>query len=339
MKQELKAAIDQLAYDFIHTLNFTFHTVKKDGRSYRTSFWPGDEQEDVMICVYQGHEICEPFHRQDFFFFNYAYKNEYATQSDENGTLVSVQEGECYIGQPYNGYALRAVKPDDVTIFGVLIKRDVFLRDYLQTLAADADMFRFFLEPQKDKFAEGFIHLSLRKVSAIRTLLEMMVVEYANKKEDTQAILKPMILTMFMMLARQYRKEKRALKPAPASLSAEILQYMYDRTDVTSLTTIAKHFSYHPNYVSSLIHKETGRTFSQILLEMRMERAKILLKNTQLSVEEIAYMLGYSNQSNFYKAFRSVYGRSPREFIRKTDGTSNNAPNVTPNDALNVTGH
>ncbi len=41
---------------------------------------------------------------------------------------------------------------------------------------------------------------------------------------------------------------------------------------------IAKHFSYHPNYISTLLHRETGKSFSKILLEQRMERAVSLLK-------------------------------------------------------------
>ena len=48
-----------------------------------------------------------------------------------------------------------------------------------------------------------------------------------------------------------------------------------------------------------------------------MELAVSLLKGTDLFIEEIAAMSGYSNNSNFYKAFRSYYGKSPREYIRK----------------------
>lgn len=314
MKKALKQAIDQLAYDFTHTLDFTFRSYEDAGHQFRMNPWLGDPNEDVTICVYQGNSIHEPFHRQDFFFLNYAYHNAYATQSDEAGTLTPIQEGECYIGQPYTGYALRAVEKEDVTIIGVLIQRNVFIREYLQTLAADSSMFEFFLEPQKDRFSSSFIHLNLGNDSPIRTLLEMMVMEYADKKEDTQAVLKPMVLSMFMLLARQYRKEKP--KEKASSLSEEILQYISEHGDAVSLKEVAAHFSYHPNYISSLIHKETGKTFSSLLLEKRMSRARTLLTNTDLSVEEIAYMLGYSNQSNFYKAFKAVYGKSPRDYSR-----------------------
>ena len=100
-------------------------------------------------------------------------------------------------------------------------------------------------------------------------------------------------------------------------LARQIIDYMDDHSDVVTLKDIAAHFSYRPNYISSLLHKETGRTFTEILLEKRMERAILLLQNTTLSIEEIATLLGYSNHSNFYKAFKSYYGSNPREYLSK----------------------
>ena len=314
MKKDLKEAIEKLAWDFTHTLDFTFHTYNENGRTYKANSWPGDPNEDVTICVYKGHRIHEPFHHHEFFFFNYAYHNKYGTQTDAKGTMTTINENECYIGQPYTGYALRATQADDVTIIGVLIQRDVFIRDYLPTLALDNKIFRFFLEPEKDYYSDQYMHLKLEKNSPIRTLLEMMVIEYANRKPDTQLILKPMVLTLFMMIARVYRAQ--AIAAAPISLTDQILQYMSEHISTASLKETAAHFSYNPNYISTLVHKETGKTYSKILLDMRMERALILLSHTDLPIEEIAYMLGYNNQSNFYKAFKEVYGQSPREFMK-----------------------
>ena len=75
--------------------------------------------------------------------------------------------------------------------------------------------------------------------------------------------------------------------------------------------------SYHPNYISSLLSKRIGKKFSEIVLEKRMDRAAILIKGTDLSVEEISSMVGYSDTSNFYKAFREYYGVSPREYAKQ----------------------
>lgn len=93
-----------------------------------------------------------------------------------------------------------------------------------------------------------------------------------------------------------------------------IVGYMSEHLDTSTLQGIGTHFSYHPTYVSNLLKKETGRTFSAILRELRMTRAAALLSGTTLSIEEIAAMLGYASSSNFYKAFKEQYRMTPREW-------------------------
>ena len=313
MKRErfIDLAIKKLGMEFA-SLDLTFHRMKNGKPGDVTSYWPGSEDEDVLVCVFNGKEIHEPFHRQDFFFINYAYKNSYQALSEKYNNLIVIGEDECYIGQPYSGYALRADSKVDVTIIGVLIRKDSFFREYLPTVYTDSDLFKFFINPQKNKFSDEYIHLPVAREHAIRMILEMMVVEYADRKEDTQRILKSMLQTLLLEITRRYRIEKAGT--SPRSVTEQILDYMGDHSDVVTLKDIAAHFHYHPNYISALLHRETGRKFSEILLEKRMERAVLLMKNTPLSIEEIAAMLGYSNHSNFYKAFKEYYGVTPREF-------------------------
>lgn len=309
----LTLAINKLAYDWPR-LNWEFRDFSLDGKPDKMSQWQGGTEEDIMIVVFKGKHISEPFHRQDFFFIDYAYHLDYNALSARFDNLITVREGDCYIGQPFNGYALRGdSEQDDIIMIGVHIKKEAFFREYLPALSMDMDMFRFFLVPQTDRFSDEFIHLSFEKNAPVRTLLELMVMEYADKKEDTQIILKPMVLSLFMHIARRYRLEKP--KMTADTLSGRILQYINSHPESVTLKDIAAHFSYHPNYISSLLHQELGKTFSEIVLEKRMDRAVILLKGTTLSIEEIASMLGYSNHSNFYKAFKEYYGKTPREYI------------------------
>ena len=310
----LKSGIEKLAHDWSR-LNWDFRDFTVDGKPDKMSQWQGDPEDDIMIVVYKGNHISEPFHRQDFFFIDYAYHLDYNALSAKFDNLITVHEGDCYIGQPFSGYALRGdSSEDDIIMIGVHIKKEAFFREYLPAISMDADMFRFFLDPQTDRFSDEFIHLSFEMTSPVRTLLELMVIEYADKKEDTQLILKPMVLSLFMHIARRYRLEKPAL-PSGA-LPDQILQYINSHPESVSLKELASRFSYHPNYISTMLHREFGRTFSELVLEKRMDRALILLKGTTLSIEEISAMLGYSNHSNFYKAFKAFYGKTPREYQR-----------------------
>jgi len=311
----LDLAISKLGRDWSQ-LNWEFRDVIIDGKPDKMSQWQGDPADDIMVVVFKGNHISEPFHRQEFFFIDYAYRLDYDALSAKFDNMVTVREGDCYIGQPFSGYALRGDSQDgDIIMIGVHIKKEAFFKEYLPALSMDSDMFRFFLDPQTNKFSDEFIHLSFEKNSPIRSLLELMVIEYADRKEDSQLILKPMVLTLFMHIARRYRLEK----PSDASdkVSDKILRYISSHPESVTLKELASQFSYHPNYISTLIHNETGKTFSDLVLEKRMERAVILLNGTTLSIEEIAAMLGYSNHSNFYKAFKEYYGTTPRDYLHK----------------------
>ena len=311
-KRMLTLALDKLGKEF-DSLDLTFYPMDTGNPTDVTSYWPGKDDEDVLVCVFQGEEIREPFHRQDFFFINYAYMNSYQALSAKYNNLITINEDECYIGQPFSGYALKKEKDSiDVVIIGILIRKDSFFREYLPTVYTDSDLFKFFINPQTDKFSDEFIHLPVTKGHAIRSILELMVMEYADRKEDTQRILKSMLQTLLLEIARRYRIEKAGT--APKTVSEQILEYMEDHSDVVTLKDIAEHFHYHPNYISALLHRETGRKFTEILIEKRMERAVLLMKNTTLSIEEISAMLGYSNHSNFYKAFKEYYGVTPRDY-------------------------
>lgn len=311
MSKLTNLAIDKLAAQF-DDLDLTFHEYKAGKKGDVISFFPGGEDEDILVCVFKGKHIHEPFHRQDFFFINFAYHNSYEALSANSDDIITIHENECYISQPYCGYALRVESEKPSTIIGVLIRRETFFREYLSALSRDSMMFRFWLDPQTNRFSDEFIHLSFTEDHAVRSILENMAVEYADKKEDTQSILKPMTLALLLYIARRYRMQKS--ENEQLSLTEQITRYISDHVDNITLSELSKRFSYHPNYISALIRKETGKTFKQLVLEERMRRAVILMKNTTLSVEEIAVMLGYSDQSNFYKAFREFYGVSPREY-------------------------
>lgn len=79
-----------------------------------------------MICVHKGNSIHELFHRQDFYFFNFAYQGSYGAFSYRFDNHITVHEDECYIGQPYAGYALHKDSDEEFIILGVLIQKETF---------------------------------------------------------------------------------------------------------------------------------------------------------------------------------------------------------------------
>lgn len=310
----LDLALQKLSLQF-KTLPWEFSTVEKDGKKEIVRLWPGRPDEDIMVCVLKDYDFHEQLHRQDYYFFNYAYEGDYQTFSDRSDNVVTIHEGECYVGQPFCGYGLRQEKSSPSTVLGVLIQKELFYRDFLPVVSSAPAIFRFFIDPQQNEFSTEYLRFSFPVDSPIRMLLEMMVIEYADPQEETQAMLRSLTGALLLQIARRYN----VIAPSQSgqTVSDQIIAYMGEHMKDVSLPFLGNHFSYHPTYISNLLKKETGRTFSEILLRLRMERTVMLMKGTTLSNEEIAAMLGYSNSSNFYKAFRTYYGISPREYMNR----------------------
>lgn len=86
--------------------------------------------------------------------------------------------------------------------------------------------------------------------------------------------------------------------------------------DDLSVSTLAARLGVSREQVSRSFGKCLGRPPQQVIREMKMRRASFLLKDTDLPVTQIAERLGYSDQTNFIRAFRAVLGTTPHEFRR-----------------------
>ena len=67
-------------------------------------------------------------------------------------------------------------------------------------------------------------------------------------------------------------------------------------------------------YLSHLIVIETGKSFTDLLTEKRVQHSRYLLTRTNMRISEIARAVGYEDENYFSRRFRQVCGTSPREF-------------------------
>ena len=68
------------------------------------------------------------------------------------------------------------------------------------------------------------------------------------------------------------------------------------------------------SYFGKIFKKAVGKSPQEFLLSYRMAKAAELLKLTQLSIGDISQAVGYDNQLHFSRAFKNIYGVSPREW-------------------------
>lgn len=84
-----------------------------------------------------------------------------------------------------------------------------------------------------------------------------------------------------------------------------------------SVEDIARFCGLNRSYFGKIFKDTVGRSPQDFLMNYRMVKATELLKMTQLSIGDISNAVGYSNQLHFSRAFKNIYGISPRDW-RKT---------------------
>lgn len=92
-----------------------------------------------------------------------------------------------------------------------------------------------------------------------------------------------------------------------------------------SVEDIAASCGLNRSYFGKIFHENMGKTPQEFLISYRMTKAAELLKLTDLSVGDIGNAVGYPNQLHFSRAFKNVYGVSPRQWRYDHAGTIRNA--------------
>lgn len=93
----------------------------------------------------------------------------------------------------------------------------------------------------------------------------------------------------------------------------KIKQYIkFNYMNDISVMQLSDYFGFERSYFYRMFKKHNGTGVKEYILKIRMEQAKLLL-DRGYSVGNTAYAVGYSDQSNFSKAFKKYYGRSPKD--------------------------
>ena len=116
---------------------------------------------------------------------------------------------------------------------------------------------------------------------------------------------------------RDHNTEKRYGKILRQAVS--YIDTHFDQEDI-SLNRVAQTVGMSPNHFSSIFSQELGTTFIEYLIGKRMERAKELLRTTQLRSSEVAYRVGYRDPHYFSSTFKKIQGMTPREYRMSSQG-------------------
>lgn len=100
----------------------------------------------------------------------------------------------------------------------------------------------------------------------------------------------------------------------------EIMNYIHTNYLTVTLGELSEKFNLSKPYLSKYIKEKSGTTFSELVKNIRMKKARTLLKSGNMTVEAIAENVGYQNVEHFNRMFKKKYGMTPVQFRNSRRG-------------------
>ncbi len=228
-----------------------------------------------------------------------------------NGKLLLLKEGELLLlGQRARQEILPAGERDIAVNF---IIRPSFFDKTLEMLGAEeTPIKKFLLGALFEKENRGYLHFKVAGVLPVQNLVENLIWTLISNTSNKRNINQTTMGLLFMQLLNH--TDKLSYESREDRAIMDIFRYIEENYKNGSLTEAARVLHYDFYWLSHEIKNRTGKTYTEHLQEKRLSQAEFFLKNTSLSVEEVAMAVGYENKSYFHRIFKEKYGKSPKKY-------------------------
>lgn len=154
-----------------------------------------------------------------------------------------------------------------------------------------------------------------RAKKRVTMLLERLLDEYKEDKNCRLDILRTYLMALFTELTPFVEASKPSVANASSQLTEQykraLSQHIYQKQRITDYAEL---LAVSPNHLNKCVKTTTGKSAHDLLNEMVVLEAKVLLKQTNLTISEIAYKIGKNEVSDFARFFKTQTGMRPGEY-------------------------
>ena len=159
----------------------------------------------------------------------------------------------------------------------------------------------------------------LKKIE-ITDLFKKLLTEYNSNPPD-EVMIKSLLGELLVTVSRAAKSQSNASISARRSAQKMVRISNYIRDNLQNnltLELLSEIFFLNPSYISRTFKRELNITFSEYLRTLRIKEACRLLKETKLSITEIAHRTGFQSCTDFCRVFKSMIKLSPLQYRKAT---------------------
>lgn len=317
-EEELKKFIEDIDLNFVKENNILIPELKEfvivPEEMNEALFF--EEKNKANILIQKHYRYTPKFnHKHSFFELIYVYSGGCTQTINED--RVDLKLGDICIVSPEVEHSLGVF--DDSLVINILIKRSTFNEIFFSLLTENNILSSFFTRILNSKRYNNYIIFHTGKDKILKSNILTMIDEYIHDKRYSDVILNYMLMIFLAYLLRNHEKNVELSNEInhESEKVVEILGYIQDNYKDITLGKLSKEFHFTVPYLSKIIREFTGKTFTDILKKIRMDKASNLLITTNFSVNDISYMTGYDNKEHFIRTFKKYFGIPPTQYRRK----------------------
>lgn len=190
----------------------------------------------------------------------------------------------------------------------------------IQQLAAEDKLLISLLESEAP-------YLVLRDGDEVYHIMKSLVLELDKAANRSDLMVQVLIAQLLIRIARLWRETLNSGEVQSeryVKISMEYLHQNYDR-DI-QVKDIAGAVNLHPGYLQRIFKSLTGQTLMAYLTVIRMEKAKMLLLETDVPISEICDYIGVGSRQYFHMLFKDYTGLTPTDFRKSMHAEKRNYP-------------
>ena len=281
--------------------------VQKKGFHGYTEILSQYTGEGANVVINAHSNVYMNFHSHDFFEINYISSGQ-CSNLFESGS-VDMQEGDFILIHPDSMHSLFVNNTSKV--YNFLVSK-TFVFDFFSRIkdCENASFLEFIKRIKKENAPAYLLIKGSDETTKIATSM-INVKKQLNKALYLECLLSQLLLTCAKNTDNTFLSEatiegKDVLK--------NIFTKMESEYQTVSLDTIAKDFGYSKTYICVLFKKHYNSTFSAKLNEIKILHAKKMLIDTNMSIADISYKLGFESIEYFHRLFKKTSGETPNSY-------------------------
>lgn len=255
------------------------------------------------------------WHTNNYFEMYYAFSGNCSVHFPNE--VIPLNPGTVLIVAPTARHASPCYCDDGVLMY-YMLRSSTFDQVFWNQLPSDSLMAAFFKQALSGQHASSYLHFETKDDPEIKHLLLQIYHEYHKEAPYQSQLINALMSTFFILLLRRYESTVRLPRTEDFYWKHEfsaILSHIQTHYADVTLEKLSKHFHYSEKQISRIIHNCMGISYNQLILKLRMEKAAVLLRQRNTSIEAISSAVGYSTVSSFYRAFTKFFGCTPGSYM------------------------